>query len=197
MCLSGCNLGTGDPTNSGFATPLATGALSKASRGRSGADTSTLTGNTYGFQVGAVSNDGLQGFAGIAPGASVTAPPVSGSATFDGRFEVGLIAGIYTFDDQVSGRTSADNGAISLTADFAQGTLTGGGTGLDMGSFNTDLSGNVLTVDGTFSGSKLSGTVTYDGVKGPLTGLVGGNEVIGAFHAHNDRHVHAGGFIAN
>ena len=90
-----------------------------------------------------------------------------------------------------------DRGSITLNADFATGRLTGGGTGQDGGTSNLVLNNNLLTVDGTFAGSTLGGVVTYDGVSGPLRGLVGSDEVIGAFHGHTDSQVHAGGFIAN
>jgi len=196
LVLSGCNLG-GDPTDSAFSTPDASGTLNKATGGRSGSDTSSVTGNTYGYQVGAVTDDGLQGFAGTARGASVTPPPTGGSASFDGTFEVGLIDFIIQSGTRVSGETMIDRGAIALTANFDNGTLTGGGTGLDGGLVNFYLRENVLSVNGTISGTALRGSVTYDGVTGPLRGLVGSNEVIGAFHGHTDNQVHAGGFIAN
>ena len=193
---AGCNL-TGDPTNSSFATPSSSGRLSEASDGRTGSDFSFLTGNGYAYQVGAVSNDGLQGFAGIVPGAEVTAAPATGSAQFTGTFEVALIGSILTYNTEVSGQTTFDAGTITLTADFDDNTLTGGGTGVDGGSFNYLLRENVLTIDGDLSGSTLTGTATYRGVTGPLRGLVGSNEAIGAFHGHTDSQVHAGGFIAN
>jgi len=170
--LSACNL-MGDPTNSGFA------------------------GNGYGYQVGAVTNDGLQGFAGMVAGATVT-PPSSTTATYNGRFEVAYIDFILTSSDgQVSGNTTLDRGDINLQADFAAGTLVGGGTGLDGGFTNFLLNENQLSVDGKIEGTTLTGTVTYDGVSGPLSGLVGGNETIGVFHGHDDNNVIAGGFIAN
>ena len=131
------------------------------------------------------------------PGASVA--PVSGltSATYTGTFELALIDLILVLGDSVQGSSTFDRGNISLTADFNAGTLTGSGTGLDLGSFSLLLNGNQLSVDGTLNGTALSGTVTYDGVTGPLQGLVGSDEAIGAFHGHNDSQLFAGGFIAN
>ena len=197
VLLAGCQLGTGDPTNSSFSTPSASGSLSKTTNGRSGSDVSGVTGNVYGYQVGSVPDDGLQGFAGIASGASVSAAPATGTATFNGDFELAVIDYIITDGTRVSGQSSFDRGAITLTADFDTGRLTGGGTGLSGSVGNIVLSNNVLNVDGQFTGQSLGGTVTYDGVSGPLRGLVGGNEVIGTFHGHTDSQVHAGGFIAN
>lgn len=197
--LSACNL-TGDPTNSGFATPSSSGAIAGKASGigvRSGSDQSSVTGNVYGYEVGAVSEDGLQGFTGIASGASVSAAPATGSATMNGRFEVAIIQGVSTDGTRVSGSTGIDSGSLTLVADFDNGTLTGSATGADAGSLNPYLRNNQLEIDGRFDGSELSGTATYDGVSGPLRGLVGGNEAIGAFHGHNDTKVHAGGFIVN
>ena len=196
--LSACNL-TGDPTNSGFATPNSAGVLSKASSSQAltGQDFSGLTGNGYGYQVGAVTNDGLQGFAGLVSGASVSVP-TSTTATLSGEFEVAFIDFILTSSvGEVTGVASSDYGLIELQADFANGTLVGGGTGLDGGFTNFYLNENELTVDGRIDGTTLTGTVTYNGVSGSLQGLVGGNEAIGAFHGHTDNDVFAGGFIAN
>ena len=195
--LAACNLGMGDPTNSSFTTPSSSGTISKASGGRSGALESGVTGNIVAYQVGSVKEDGLQGFAGIAPGASVTAAPASGSATYSGEFELGLVTFIMQQGTSVSGQTTADRGAIALTANFDTGRLTGGGTGLNGGVTNIILRENPLSVDGTFTGQTLTGTVTYNGITGPLRGVIGGNEVIGAFHAHTNNSLHAGGFIAN
>lgn len=197
VALAGCNLGLGDPTDSSFSTPSSSGTLNEVGSGRSGSDVSGVTGNVYGYQVGSVSDDGLQGFAGIASGASVTPITGSGTARYDGQFEVAVIDFIMVNGTQVSGQSASDRGSIALTADLDAGTLTGNGVGLNGGIGNIVLANNVLTVDGTFSGETLRGTVTYDGVSGPLRGLIGSDEVIGAFHGHTDRQVHAGGFIAN
>lgn len=198
VTLAGC-FTISDPTDSGFARPSSTGGLSETSRGRDGNDFSSLTGNGYGYQVGTVSGQGLQAFAGIVPGASVAAPPASGTAQLNGRFEVAFIDFILVngAGTSVSGQSSLDSGTLSLTADFANGTLRGSGTGVDGRFVNISLAENTLLVDGRFDGEALTGTVTYDGVSGPLTGLVGSNEAIGAFHGHTDGQVHAGGFIVN
>jgi len=194
--VTACNL-TGDPTNSSFATPSRSGALNEAGGfgARSGSDFSDVTGNGYGYQVGSVTDDGLQGFSGIVPGASVN--PGSGVATYTGTFELALVGSISASDTFVSGSTTQDRGTISIGVDFVSGSVDGGGRGLNLAS-NDLLNGNELEIDGRIgSGSALSGTVTYNGVSGPLRGLAGDEEVIGAFHGHTDSQVHAGGFIAN
>lgn len=197
--LAGCGGSlTGNPTDSAFATPSASGNLSRATGGRTGSSFSDLTGNGYGYQVGSVSNDGLQGFAGIVPGAAVEDAPINGFAEMNGTFEVGLIDFIFQNGTQVSGQTTFDRGDITLFVDFTNNRVTGGGTGLGGGlSTNFVLDNNALEVDGRIEDGALTGTVTYDGVSGPLRGLVGANETIGAFHGHTDNQVHAGGFIAN
>ena len=198
VALSGCALGFGDPTDSGFATPDASGDLSRVDSGaRSGSDFSALTGNGYGNQVGAVDDDGLQGFAGLVSGATVSAPLTTGSTTMTGDFELAVIDFIIQNGTSVTGQSTLDRGNLTLNVDFENRRVTGGGTGLDGGISNIVLDNNVLAVDGQFVGDALTGTVTYDGVSGPLRGLVGSNEAIGAFHGHSDNQVHAGGFIVN
>jgi len=197
--MSACNL-IGDPTNSGFTTPTNDGTIVgkvNTSPSRSASERSTITGNVYGYQVGAVKGDGLQGFAGIASGATVSAPLASGSATMNGTFRVGAIQNVSQNGTSFSGLAFNDVGALTLVADFDAQTLTGSGTGEDGAGINSRLNNNVLEIDGRFNGSTLSGTATYDGVSGPLQGLVGANEAIGAFHGHTDGAVHAGGFIVN
>ena len=184
--LSACNL-YGDPTSSGFRTPTSSGFLSETNRNRAGSDFSGVTGNGYGYELGTVSKDGFHAYSGIVPGASVSAQPATGSASYTGRYEVAIISGVTTNGAMAQGFTSIDTGALRLTADFDAGTLSGDST-----------SGrNALSMNGTFDGTALTGTARYNGVSGPLSGLVGGNEVIGAFHGHDDSQAHAGGFIAN
>ena len=191
--LAACGSQTADPTNTGFATPSSAGTLSVLdSVTRDGDVTSPITGNTYAFQVGSIEGRGLQGFAGIAPGATVQEATGSEVATLNGTFQVGVIDSVNTSGSLVSGTATSDIGGISLTADFGAGTLTGSGSGI-----NPSLNGNTLEIDGTINGDKLSGSATYMGVTGPLDGLVGTDEAIGVFHGHTDNQLHAGGFIAN
>ena len=188
-----------DQTSSAVRTPNSAGVISGSTSSNSerGSDVSSVTGNTYAYAAGGIESAGLQGFAGIVSGASVTAPPVTGSAVMTGDFEVAVLEAIFVVGDQVQASGYTDRGSLSLTADFDDRTLTGTGTGIDGGISNFYANNNVLTVNGTFSGDELSGTVSYDGVSGPMTGLVGSNEAIGVFHGNDDHQVHAGGFIVN
>jgi len=182
--LSGCLVA--DQTDSGFKTPLSGGTLSGNSKFQvdSGSDTSFVTGNTYGYQAGAIKDEGFQAYAGIVPGASVIAPPASGTATMTGNYEVAYIEDIYVSGQFINGFSGIDRGSLTLNVDFSNGTVSGGNGGL-------------LSVDGPFAGDDLSGSVTYYGVEGPLDGLVGANEAIGVFHGNSDTDLHAGGFIVN
>ncbi|SMY07916.1 hypothetical protein LOM8899_02061 [Flavimaricola marinus] len=197
--LSGCGaIALGDPTNSGFAVPSATGQLSEvqSSTAVGGSDFSSLTGNGYGYQVGSVSNDGLQGFAGLVPGASVAPATTPGLVTMEGDFELAYIGFILAVDTEVSGSAVTDQGRLTMNVDFSDGSVTGSGTGIDSFS-NFLLNGNALEIDGTLTGNQLNGTATYNGVTGPMQGLIGSNEGIGVFQGHTDGQVHAGGFIVN
>lgn len=197
MGLAGCNA-TGSPTDSSFATPDAVGEIGRVEVFSSidGADSSAVTGNVYGYEVGSVANGGLQGFAGIASGAAVSAPPPGGTVVYTGTFEVAAVDFILVNGNTVTGQGYADAGEFTLTANFETGAVTGGGTGINT-PFSVYHNGNVLSVDGQVSGDTLTGTATYDGVSGPMQGLVGSNEAIGVFHGHTDGQLHAGGFIAN
>jgi len=195
LCFSGCGSLYGDPTDSTFVTPNSSGSIFRTDSGRqSGSDFSSVTGNGYGYELGVVSNDGLQTFSGIVPGASVSAQPPGGTVVMTGSFEVGVIDAVFVSGDIARGTPYIDSGSLTLTADFGAKTLTGSSTGRSSGLFRNN---NPISVDGRFEGTALTGRVIYDGVSGPLTGLVGGNEAIGVFHGHNDGQSHAGGFIVN
>ncbi|MEM9970781.1 MAG: hypothetical protein AAF762_06740 [Pseudomonadota bacterium] len=196
--LSGCTVSLlfGDVTESAFVTPNSSGVIGRTSGPGTvaGSMTSTTTGNVLGYEAGPDGDDKFQAFAGIASGATVTPPPAAGTATYTGTYEVAAVDFILRTITGASGTSYVDEGSIALEADFGAGTLTG--TGVSTSS-NPDVSGNTLSVSGTFSGDVLTGTATYDGVAGPLSGLVGSDEVIGVFHGNSDRQVHAGGFIAD
>lgn len=197
LLLTACGGLTADPTGSAFVTPtLAGGIFQTDGSSMSGAGLSNFSGNGYGFQVGSVDGKGLRGFSGIVQNGVVAPPPTTGSATMTGTFKLGVIGFITSSPSSASGLATTDTGALTLVADFAKGTLTGAGTGRDISS-SIVLSGNRLSVDGQFSGTALTGTVSYNGVSGPLAGVVGGTEAVGAFHGHSADQVHAGGFIVN
>ena len=190
--LSACSSLFAENSNSFFATPDAAGNLNELDNvSYSSNNVSPLTGNGYAYQVGGNDGDGLRGYAGIINGTGVTAPPTSGTASMSGSYALAGIANIYEYGSgynqtTVAGTPFTDGGSITLTADYGAGTLTGSA------GFSYPI-----TVNGTISGTTLRGTVTYDGVTGPLEGLVGAIEAVGAFHGNSDTQLHAGGFIVN
>jgi len=199
LSMAACNLTGGDISESRFATPSSSGTFSEPGRDilRDSGLRSSTTNNLVAYNITGADFEGFRATAGIASGASVTAPQDGGNATLSGRFDLVTMQSITESGDRISGVSFGDFGNLTLVADFVDDTLTGSSTGFDAGSLNTRLRNNPISVDGTISGTTLSGTVTYNGVTGPLQGLVGGNEAIGAFHGNSDSQIHAGGFIVN
>ena len=83
----------------------------------------------------------------------------------------------------MTGFRTQQTGSINLSTNFGAGTLTGS-------------SGN-LSIDSRFSGEDLRGDMTYRGVDGDLTGLVGSDKAVGAFLGNNADLIGAGGFLVN
>jgi len=161
------------PSNIGYLGPTLTSAVR-------GSDVST-SGDGYAYAVGVGSNSDFYGYAGIVPTTTVSVPPTAGSATWSGTYKLAQITGIELPAGGLQGYTVEKTGAISLTADFTAGTLIGSGAG--------------LTVNGTFSGSDLSGDASYGGLNGALTGKVGTTGAVGAFHGNSGTDIYAGGFM--
>lgn len=174
-------------TQSGFVTPSTNGAISVGLSQSSGGTVRTIDGNGYAFQAGSDPGEGLAAYSGILPGTQTDAWPTSGAATYSGTYEGVQISGI-NLDGAgfISGMSGPMSGTLTLSADFAQNTLTG-----------TSDNG-LLTVDGQVGGGgTLSGSVNYQGVGGDLTELAGGDTAVGAFHRNNADLIYAGGFIAD
>ena len=152
-------------------------------------DSDDRRGNVVGafaFATGREIGTGVaRGYAALQPDASVTAAP-SGSATYDAAFEGAIINKIVVTDDTLEGSNSLFSGNITLTAQFDDGTLSGNSDS----EFN-----NGLMVAGQITDQELTGNVMYRGVHGELTGLIGGDQVIGAFHGSSEDTVYAGGFV--
>lgn len=195
--VAGCsNEGTSGVTT-GFAAPDASGAIPGLDRTFvNNVITSSITGNAFAYEVGAITEDGFHAYSGLVPGTAVTPPPSTGQATYTGVFFVGFMGDLTTDDVSVTGIPGEDTGSIVMDIDFANGAMTAQGIGIDD---NTDalLNGNAFEVTGTFSGTQMTGTATYNGVSGPMEGLMGGNEAIGVFHGESNTQLHAGGFGAH
>lgn len=179
LAISACTSDTF--THSGFQTPTSSGvvgaSLSNVTRGSD----ITASGDGYAYAVGVGSNNNFYGYAGIVPTTSVSAPLTAGIATWNGTYEVARIYDISLSGGVLRGLRTSGTAAISLVANFNNRTLVGGNS--------------LLTVDGAFSGSNLTGNVTYRGLDGSLTGLVGATGAVGAFHGDSATDIYAGGFI--
>ncbi len=127
------------------------------------------------------------------------------TATFKGFYAVKVIGAVTAPDYNELGIP------ITLEANFNAGTLSGSGTVADTSDDpNTIIEnpGSILTVNGTFTGTTLSGNVNFAppnasrSYDAPLTGMVGRNGAVGAFtsSANNDNnrdYAFGGGFVVS
>ncbi len=125
------------------------------------------------------------------------------TATFEGFYTVKVIGTVTASDYYELGAP------ITLNADFNAGTLSGSGTVESTSDEPNAVIGNpgsILTVNGTFTDTTLSGNVNFAppnasrSYDAPLTGLVGQNGAVGAFanSANNDNnrdYAFGGGFL--
>ncbi|MEP5152689.1 hypothetical protein [Planktotalea sp.] len=196
VLLAGCNASSGggdvdvplatDIAGSSFADVNADGTFNiilNESRGSKLYD--KTNGNGVSFMVGANNNGGVRALSGLIDGTNVATPPTAGSATMSGAYALMRATRIERENGLTTWTSVGDIDSLDLIVDFAKGTVKNDG-------------GN-LGVDGTFSGKGLTGTVLYRGVTGDLTGLVGENQTVGAFHgtSDNESQVYGGGFIAD
>ncbi|MEE9453325.1 MAG: hypothetical protein V3V13_02940 [Paracoccaceae bacterium] len=179
--IAACTPDVDSLTNSSFNAPDASGNYSTSLTSTESGKDVDVTGRGYAYIVGIRDGNSFQGYAGLIPGATVIAPPAAGTAAMAGTYQVARITGISLNGNLLTGTpVPAVSAPITLTADFGAGTLAG--------------SSPFLTVNGTFSGETLGGSVVYRGLNGSLTGLVGSDRAIGAFHGNNATDIYAGGF---
>lgn len=181
LAISACATTTNDLTKSGFETPTNAGDIATSLTSSQRGSVINGTGDGYAYAVGIENGNKFAGYAGIVPTTSVSAPPAGGVAVWSGSYQLGQITDISLSGNTLVGNASNFSSALSLTANFNAGTLFGGD--------------EFLTVIGAFTGSNLSGSVTYLGVPGPLTGLVGATGAVGAFQGNNATDLYAGGFM--
>ncbi|PUB16383.1 hypothetical protein [Yoonia sediminilitoris] len=168
-----------DNTTSRFVTPEANGAILSPG-GATGGFTDSF-GQGYAFKAGS-DGDGIAAVAGVIPGTVATEAPTSGTIRFEGNYQLVSVGGFFLDDGNVVGISVPVAGPISLNGNFDDGTLRG--------------SADRLSIDGRISGNALSGNVEYDGVEGKLTGVIGANKAVGAFHGNDEDDIYAGGFYA-
>ena len=179
LAISACTSDTF--THSGFQTPTSSGEVGTSLSSATRRSHISASGDGYAYAVGIGSNNNFYGYSGIATTTSVSAPLSAGTATWSGNYALGRVRDISLSGALLRGIKSTETAALTLTADFEKRTLVGGTS--------------TLSVNGAFSGSNLSGSVTYRGLDGSLTGLVGATGAVGAFHGNNATDIYAGGFI--
>lgn len=186
LLLAGACTGTpsqDDLTFSGFVTPSNGG----INAGLTQATTNGLIdddGEGFLFQTGVRDGEGLEAVVGLLPGTDTTFRPSAGSATYTGEYMIGTVTEIELSSGFIGGIPGETRGSLDLQVDFASGAVTG-------------ASGNgQLSLSGGLNGRELSGTAEFQGVEGPLSGNVGGDQAFGVFHGNNADLIYAGGFIA-
>ncbi len=147
----------------------------------SGQDTNALGG--YAYALGDTGGSGFRAHTGLLPGTATAPPPTTGVAVMTGSYSLGEITGIDIGFTSITGSPNRSSGALTLTADFANQTITG-----TSGSFE---------VEGTISGSDLGGKIIFGAAEGKLTGVVGATAAVGAFHGRSDTRLIAGGFVVD
>ena len=182
--IQGCAAGDDVDTSSAITTPDIAGNFSGDFTFIEGDVLSDGSGNAVAYQVVRVNGENeLRALAGIVPGTDPGAAVTDATATYDGAFGVVGIRNIDVQDDLIVGDVFIDGDAITLSADFVGGTLTG----------NSGL----LTVSGTVSGQDVGGSVNYDGINAPLEGVIGQDVVVGAFAGNTSTTIIAGGIGAD
>lgn len=135
----------------------------------------------------------VSAFAGVASDSGIGPEVTTGTARYRGPYECVLLTEVSRTNPVSAGRRETISGTIPLTADFDAGTLTG--------------NAQFLRVSGTITGQGLSGSVVakttgmnngprLDNIQGALTGSVGADGVVGAFHGAGIGKLVAGGFVA-
>lgn len=147
-------------------------------------------GNYAAYKIG-IDPDGLDQFIALAGTSFIDAPiddlPTQGQAEYAGEYRVLYIEDVEANETsnnvyQLVGFQNIDSGQITLTADFENSTLSGGSSN--------------LSVDATFTGNELGGTVSYKSVEGDVQGQITSDQALAAFQGHDDVTAYAGAFIA-
>lgn len=171
-----------DYTNSGFIRPTS-GASAQIPVSLGNEQNGNIYNPLFGGAAYVTGTDGAgaKAYAGIIPGTNPGAPVTNGTVRYNTKYQVAAIENISVSGGFLRGVNTRDSGSLTLVANFNGNTLTG-----------TD---GTFAVDGRMSGQNLSGRVSYGGVNGSLTGLIGDDAVVGAFNGNNSTMVYSGGFI--
>jgi len=197
--LSACGGGGGGgvaptPTRSGFTTVTGATANATLTNERNRSVTRAAVG-TAAYTTGIDQAAGqMVAVSGVRAGANTGAAITNGQATYNTSYGYGVIDSITRTQTLIRGTRGEETGTLTLTADFDRGTLTG--------------NNGELTVNGTVNGTTVGGTATANynfggfgtpvqrgSVRGPLSGQIGDNGVVGAFHGSDANTVMAGGLV--
>ncbi len=172
----------------GIATPGDDGSISAgfAEDGQhvTGTQSGAVSGG-YTYQMGVTEAGNFTAIAGILSGTTFTAPPASGSITYDATYHVKSLENIKEIDGELHALGGVGvHGDITLTADFDSASFEG--------SAATDTPSGI-SMNGTINSAAISGTVTFRGMEGELAGVAGSDQVVGAFAGSGETGVFAGG----
>ena len=189
---SGAGNAKSSTTASRFVSPTGTGAINLTLDQSQTVHDVDSGGAGYSIMVGLDTAAGaLTAVSGVVGASTVAAPPSAGQVIYDGDFQL----------LHIDRDTSADP---SATVHDAQGTM------MLIADFDVDqfaaqsraMSGPspLLSMEGSIANSgAMSGTVAYvsgtDTITGPLTGEIGSDKAVGAFHGKTDADAMAGGFL--
>lgn len=136
-------------------------------------------GNGYAFELGR-EGTAFSAVAGILEATDLGALPPTGFAAMRDPYEiheVGKSDGV----NREYGGVQPTRGRITLRADFTFGILQG--------------TGDVLAIDGKFSGEMVTGSAFFNKRAAALTGQVSARSAVGVFHGADDATAFVGGFL--
>jgi len=164
---------------SGFATPNADGTFSGTLTPAFTGSFKDADGNGFAYEVSRTGT-ALGAQAGILPGTQVGDLPPTGFAAMSGVWNLAEI-GKTNGTGREFGEALQYSGRITLRADFDFGTLEG--------------DSEDLRVLGTFDSTVLTGDVFFQDRPAALTGRIGADRAVGAFHGANGDVSFSGGFF--
>lgn len=172
-------------TVTGFTAANSRGQISKSLGSDAVNYSQVVNGNGFAMKIG---QEGFKmaAYSGVVEGTTGGDIVTTGEATFRGTWVLGGFQKIDILSSSPSIETLADGGIIEVTADFDKGTLVGSSNGAS----------GTLVVNGEIAGAALGGAVTYRDAEGPLTGVIGDERAVGAFHGKGSDFIYAGGFLA-
>lgn len=173
---------------SGFAPLDATNAIDVVLKDRIDGGYSDANGRGFAYAVGIASDGTYSAYSALLPQTTVTAMPAGASATYTGAYEyVDIDYATSNGSNSRSATATRDAGTLRLTANLGTNQITG--TGVSAGS------GGTLSMNASYDQNQtISGTVFAGSNSGTVTGKIGGDHAVGAFHGSNVFGAFSGGF---